>query len=460
MKKALISINLLFTVAQVWAIDTYNAANGQLTIPIVQVGSVTYNNVEVTVGEVIKINGGIPEGAKDSYNTITNILNIQAVLVGNTTYTNVTVSVGNVVSVGLPVFATSYQNAKGLYASPIAFPPSLIDSLNGPPTAYAVGDFFQTGNIDLFTAFQNYHPSSGNYVGISQADAISNPQYWSDFTFWRKQNDGSYKQLTTMKGCLHPRKALVADFNQDSFPDVYISCTGYDSGTYPGEQSKLLLSDGKGSFNLRSVDDVGYHHSSAAADINGDGFPDIVSSEFSKPIYFLINNKDGTFKRDDTRIIGSISNSYTAKELIDIDADGFVDLIAGYGFESQYKDSTKIFFGDKNGYFGNRYKVIPPVPGRGSVLDFIFIKDKIQNGLYVNRTADGSSSTCFYCTTTIQWVNLNTMDSSIVVDKISKQIGPYYLYGPSWTPWWIPSNQNGVNGVVPFWTITNTFVTQ
>ena len=231
MKKALISINLLFTVAQVWAVDTYNAANGQLTIPTVQVGSATYNNVVVTVGEVIKINGGTPEDAKDSYSTTTNILNIPAVLVGNTKYTNVTVSIGNVVSVGLPVFATSYQNAKGLYASPIAFPPSLIDSLNGPPTAYAVADFFQTGNIDLFTAFQNYHPPSTGYTGVSQNDAISNSQYWSDFTFWRKQSDGTYFQILTMKGCLHPRKALVADFNQDTFPDLYISCHGYDSGS-------------------------------------------------------------------------------------------------------------------------------------------------------------------------------------------------------------------------------------
>ena len=462
MKKTLISICLFFTVAQVWAVDTYNAANGQLTIPTVQVGSATYNNVVVTVGEVIKINGGIPEGAKDSYNTITNILNIPAVLVGNTTYTNVTVSVGNVVSVGLPVFATSYQNAKGLYASPIAFPASLIDSLNGPPTTYAVGDFFQTGNIDLFTAFQNYHPPSTGYTGISQSDAISNSQYWSDFTFWKKQIDGTYTQILTMKGCLHPRKALVADFNQDTFPDVYVACIGYDRGTFPGEQSVLLLSNGQGGFNQIKVDNIGYHHASAAADINGDGYPDIVSTELMKGAYFLINNKDGTFTRNNSRILSGMMNdySYNTLELTDVDEDGYVDLIAGGPNEPTVLNNSKIFYGDKNGYFGARNLIIPPVPGRGILVDFILVKNDGVNGLFVDRASDGTDAACYYCSTTLQWVNLSDMSSKVVFDKINKAIGPYYKYGPSWTMWWISSTQNGQNGVVPYWTITNYFVSQ
>ena len=462
MKKFFISIYLFFAVAHVWAVDTYNPANGQLTIPTVQVGSATYNNVVVSVGEVIKINGGIPEGAKDSYNITTNILNIPAVLVGNTTYTNVTVSVGNVVSVGLPVFATSYQNAKGLYASPIAFPASLIDSLNGPPTTYAVGDFFQTGNIDLFTAFQNYHPPSTGYTGISQSDAISNSQYWSDFTFWKKQIDGTYTQILTMKGCLHPRKALVADFNQDTFPDVYVACIGYDRGTFPGEQSVLLLSNGQGGFNQIKVDNIGYHHASAAADINRDGYPDIVSTELMKGAYFLINNKDGTFTRSNSIILSGMMNdySYLTLEFTDIDEDGAVDLIAGGGSESTVLNNTKIFYGDKNGYFGSRSQIIPPVLGRGQVVDFTVVKNNGIKGLFLDRTADATDTVCFYCATTLQWVNLSDMSSKVVFDKINKAIGLYYKYGPSWTMWWIPSTQNGQNGVVPYWTITNYFVSQ
>ena len=399
----------------------------------------------------------MPIGTKDSYNSVSNILNIPSVLVEGTTYTNVDINVENVISVGLPVFPTSYENAKGVYASPIAFPESLVDPLNGLPLVYAVGDFFQRGNIDLFTAFQNYYPSSGSFAGVGQSDAISNSKYWSDFTFWRKQSDGTYKQTLTMKGCLHPRKALVADFNQDTYPDVYVSCHGYDAGSFPGERSKLLLSDSKGNYRISEVDTIGYHHAASAGDINGDGFPDIVSSEFVKPIYFLINNKDGTFTKDFSRVNGSINNSYTAKELIDIDGDGYLDLVAGYGFESQYKDSTKIFFGSKIGYFGERFIAIPPVQGRGTVLDFIFIKNNNFRGLFVNRTADGTDSVCLYCSTTLQLVNLTDMSSKIVLDNVYRQLASYYK---SWMAWWIPSTQSGQNGIVPYWTITNTFVTQ
>ena len=38
-----------------FAVDTYNASNGQLTIPSVNVSGVTYNNVVVTVGSVLSV---------------------------------------------------------------------------------------------------------------------------------------------------------------------------------------------------------------------------------------------------------------------------------------------------------------------------------------------------------------------------------------------------------------------
>ena len=49
MKKVLFLIILFLSVAQAWAVDTYNPANGQLTIPLVTVGTIDYSNVVTSV---------------------------------------------------------------------------------------------------------------------------------------------------------------------------------------------------------------------------------------------------------------------------------------------------------------------------------------------------------------------------------------------------------------------------
>lgn len=77
MKKVIFSIFMFFAVAQAWAVDTYNPANGQLTIPQVVV----------------------PIANFDIYNPVTNILTIPSVSVSSKNYTNVSINVGNVTSV-------------------------------------------------------------------------------------------------------------------------------------------------------------------------------------------------------------------------------------------------------------------------------------------------------------------------------------------------------------------------
>lgn len=99
LKKLLILLSLLMMHA-CWAQDSYNPTNNQLTIPSVDVVGTTYNNVVITVGGVVRIDGGAPNGSSDVYNPATNQLSIPTVLVNGQTYTNVVVTVGQVVSVG------------------------------------------------------------------------------------------------------------------------------------------------------------------------------------------------------------------------------------------------------------------------------------------------------------------------------------------------------------------------
>ena len=59
MKKLLANILSIFVVAQAWAVDTYNPANGQLTIPTVVVGDKLYTNVVVAISGVVAVNGSL-----------------------------------------------------------------------------------------------------------------------------------------------------------------------------------------------------------------------------------------------------------------------------------------------------------------------------------------------------------------------------------------------------------------
>lgn len=98
-KKILIGLSLAMSQA-CWAADTYNPATNQLSIPSVDVSGTTYNDVVITVGGVIRIDGGTPSGSVDVYNPASNQLSIPSVNVNGQTYTNVVISVGQVVSVG------------------------------------------------------------------------------------------------------------------------------------------------------------------------------------------------------------------------------------------------------------------------------------------------------------------------------------------------------------------------
>jgi hypothetical protein len=348
---------------------------------------------------------------------------------------------------GIKVFSTSYENAK---SQPQLHMPQRGAS-NLVTTAFGWADFFQTGSKTLFTATYRYEA----WIQTME-QATGDSKYLSDFDFWNKNGDGTYTKILSFPnaGCLHPRKAVVADFNQDGYPDLFISCHGYDTPPYPGERSKLVMSNGHGGFTVRDVGTVGYWHTASAADVNGDGYPDIVvSNQKDDPhTFFLINNRDGTFSADKTRIVG-LNQVNFAMELVDVDGDGNIDLIGGYDESNQYVDYrtiTRVMYGDLLGHFGARSDIIPSIKNRGIVLDFTVVTNNGVRGIFVCRTSDSTSLEGFYKSSTLQWVDIKTMASSIVLDE-TKNIFPSNPF------WWTNANKNGQNGVTPMLDDYSTF---
>lgn len=66
-KKILIAFSLLVQLHTCLAIDVYNAATNQLTIPSVDVSGTIYNNVVVTVGSVVSIGSVSPAASSPKY---------------------------------------------------------------------------------------------------------------------------------------------------------------------------------------------------------------------------------------------------------------------------------------------------------------------------------------------------------------------------------------------------------
>ncbi|MEO7667611.1 MAG: VCBS repeat-containing protein, partial [Dehalococcoidia bacterium] len=177
---------------------------------------------------------------------------------------------------------------------------------------------------------------------------------------------------TSQPGILVTRKILTADFNGDGWPDFFLLNHGLDDGTGPGEFPQLFLSNGNGTLRyvpgLEGAQYTYFNHGGAAADIDGNGTVDVLVANPTSP-FFLINDGTGHFVRNANRLpLALIGASFGTTELIDVDSDGFIDLIAGGGSDGT---RTTIFWGGASGvYRSSRSTVLPSVPNRAGVLDF------------------------------------------------------------------------------------------
>jgi hypothetical protein len=217
--------------------------------------------------------------------------------------------------------------------------------------------------------------------------------------------------LLDQRGCVHPRKVLVADFNRDKRPDLYVACHGYDRDPWPGERSILLLSTPTGRFSRIELPAVAYSHGGAAGDLNGDGYPDVVFLNSNKREYYVLLNDrgTGTFTRDDSRLPLSYlaGRQYYVTELLDVDQDGALDLfMAGADLDGPTDGPPTLFYGDRNGRFAQRAPVVMPrITGCLQVQDLVHITGR----LYMLRQCGPTGFA-------IQRVVLSDLSSTLVVD--------------------------------------------
>jgi hypothetical protein len=331
-----------------------------------------------------------------------------------------TTSATAVLQIPLAVLSSSYENSA-----------AATEALGSQPmagNAVAFADFFQDGSYSMVSHTLEYDPSN-----LASATSYGRIQFW-------KQVDGAWQDKTSQlmsdtTGCLHPRKAIVADFNQSGRPSVLFACHGFDASPYPGESMHLLLSKADGTYSHLRLPFIGYFHSASAADVNGDGYPDVVVADplvEGKP-YVLLNQQNGSFSKDTTRFHPAVAGQkiYTA-ELINFYDPGKYDVFLG-GYEQSGNWPAAILVNDGAGRFPAGVR-LPSVSGFGLPTDIVF-----KNGyIFLARTIDASTN--FYGGAAIQKINFQTSESSLIHEHYGA-----YANGRTWINWIRPHSWNIVS---------------
>jgi hypothetical protein len=309
----------------------------------------------------------------------------------------------------------SYANAKDMQLTPITLPQEATWA-----DAYAQADFKQNGTMSLFASITTYDVNKP----LSEATP-------SKFAFYSKAADGLWIKETDLidsaNGCVHARKAVVNDFNNDGKPDVLVACQGYDAAPFAGEQLWLVLSMPNGKYVNKAIPNfIGYFHSATAADFDGDGNIDIIATDTNaatKARLFL-GKGDGTFNEASQNLPTQLRDHYYyTVEATDVNGDGKTDLLFGAN-EDMNNSPSLIVLGDGTLNFAqDKVLSIPRVSGNVVVLDFVYT----SGNLYINRTS-GDTAT-FYDTKVIQKFAVETGQSSVVYSKA----------GDSWVKWLIPT---------------------
>jgi hypothetical protein len=292
-------------------------------------------------------------------------------------------------------------------------------------TIRAYGNF-AGGSGDLFATRLTYWPPT------TPAAATS-----SEIKFWRKTSTG-FEPIDliasgSVAGCIHPRKAIVDDFNGDGRDDIFVSCHGFDAPPYPGERNKILLSRSDGKYDVRDAStEIGFFHGATSVDVNGDGYPDVivVNSTGQEKVEVLLNDGSGAFTRDTSQRFSQdvLSRSFFSIEAVDVDGDDQLDLVLG-GHEWESAGPTQVLL-NTNGNFRFTQSAaisLPMLSGQGVVLDFTVTERSGQRALYVLRTS-GGVNTDFYRGVVVQRVGWPALSSETVYSDSAK----------NWVPWLLP----------------------
>ena len=336
---------------------------------------------------------------------------------------------------------------------------------NGFLPQLITGDFNKDGWIDIFNP------------GVGTFDGVVNDKFqwliWNPLIkVFENKNLLNDKSLITFGG--NQRRTISIDLNKDGYTDNVIIDHGDDLNfSLPRQPIRIMLSDGKGGYNLQEIkvtDINDFFHSGDIGDLNNDGLPDLVigtpnqviiawgdntSSYFGglkKSIFNAYSTSDNGFGEWFPEISGQSFNVTIG----DVNKDGWNDLIVGSNEDltkSNYKFdlTTKVVLNQGNGKFNKDGYIPLPVNWRMKDLskknnflvnDFRIVdinKDGL-NDIIATASFNYDDFTFYaYMQTSKNKFQIDTTIFKYTINT-NRQTGNY---GSSWKPWIIYYDFNG-----------------
>jgi enediyne biosynthesis protein E4 len=264
-------------------------------------------------------------------------------------------------------------------------------------------DYNRDGHLDLFVAnYVNFDPKrvplpgETAYCRFNDIPVPCGPQGLAGGTnlLYRNRGDGTFEDVSERAGIANPRGpsapdfmkqnwrpvgsygmgAVSADFDNDGWPDIYVACDTAPSLLYRNNHDGTFREVGAPAGCAFDENGVALSGMGAAvADYDGDGWLDIVRTNYSDQMTTLYrNNGDGTFHDASLAAGFGVNRKYLGFGAVslDFDRDGWKDLflanghvysqIAGRKLHVTYKQRSLLYRNRGNGKFEDVSSVSGP----------------------------------------------------------------------------------------------------